>query len=176
MLKKLILGAATLALTAGTMHVSTASAEGTLYIPSLSYRTGAFAGAGTPIANGFADYFTMLNERDGGIGGAKIVFEECETGYKADKGVECYEATKGNGALAYNPYSTGITLQLIPKAPVDEIPILSMGYGLSAAAIGEKFPWTFNYPASYWSQMSSILRYIDQNGGIHLFISSDFKY
>ena len=166
MLKKLVFGAAALAMTAGTMHVSTASAEDTLYIPSLSYRTGAFAGAGTPIANGFADYFTMLNERDGGIGGAKIVFEECETGYKADKGVECYEATKGNGALAYNPYSTGITLQLIPKAPVDEIPILSMGYGLSAAAIGEKFPWTFNYPASYWSQMSSILQYIDQNGGI----------
>ena len=166
MLKKMILGAASLAV-AGSMYTTTPSfAEDTLYIPSLSYRTGAFAGAGTPIANGFADYFTMLNERDGGIGGAKIVFEECETGYKADKGVECYEATKGNGALAYNPYSTGITLQLIPKAPVDQIPILSMGYGLSAAAIGEKFPWTFNYPASYWSQMSSILKYIDSNGGI----------
>jgi hypothetical protein len=42
-----------------------------------------------------------------------------------------------------------------------------MGYGLSAAAVGEKFPWTFTYPASYWSQMSSILRYIDaESGGI----------
>ena len=57
------------------MHKSQqASAEDTLYIPSLSYRTGPFAGAGTfQFANGFADYFTMLNERDGGIGGAKIV-------------------------------------------------------------------------------------------------------
>ena len=166
MLKNMIIGAASLAV-AGSVFASTPSfAEDTLYIPSLSYRTGPFAGAGTPIANGFADYFTMLNERDGGIGGAKIVLEECETAYNAQKGVECYESTKGNGALAYNPYSTGITLQLIPKAPVDKIPVLSMGYGLSAAAVGEKFPWTFNYPASYWSQMSSILQYIDANGGI----------
>lgn len=168
MLKKFIFGTAALAV-AGTVQTTTpVFAEETIYIPSLTYRTGAFAGAGIPIANGFADYFTMLNERDGGIGGAKIVFEECETGYVADKGVECYESTKGKGALAYNPYSTGITLQLIPKAPEDQIPVLSMGYGLSAAAVGEKFPWTFNYPASYWSQMSSILKYIDsqEEGGI----------
>ena len=131
-----------------------------LYIPQLSYRTGPFGGNGTRIANGFTDYLTMINERDGGVGGVKIVTEECETGYNAQKGVECYEATKGKGALVYNPYSTGITLQLIPKAPVDKIPVLSMGYGLSAAAIGEKFPWTFNFPTTYWGQMTAILRYI----------------
>ncbi len=165
MLKKLVLGAAALAV-AGTMNVTTASAEDTLFIPSLTYRTGPFAAGGTPFANGFADYFNMLNARDGGIGGAKVVIEECETAYNAQKGVECYEATKGKGALVYNPLSTGITLQLIPKAPIDQIPVLSMGYGLSAAAIGEKFPWTFAYPTSYWSQMSSILKYIDENGGL----------
>jgi len=165
MLKKLVMTAAATAI-AATTFVSTSYAEDSIYIPSLSYRTGPFAGAGTPIADGFADYFAMLNERDGGIGGVKLEVEECETAYNAQKGVECYEATKGKGAVAYNPYSTGITLQLIPKAPVDEIPVLSMGYGLSAAAIGDKFPWTFNYPASYWSQMSSILQYIDANGGI----------
>jgi len=140
-----------------------AQAEDSLYIPSLTYRTGPFAGGGTPFADGYADYFNMLNERDGGINGVKVVVEECETAYNAQKGVECYEATKGNGALAYNPLSTGITMALIPKAPVDRIPILSMGYGLSAAAIGEKFPWTFTYPTSYWNQLSSILKY---NGGI----------
>jgi branched-chain amino acid transport system substrate-binding protein len=141
-------------------------AEDTMYVPSLTYRTGPFASGGVPLANGFADYFNMLNERDGGIGGVKIVVEECETGYNAQKGVECYESTKGKGALVYNPYSTGITLQLIPKAPVDKIPVLSMGYGLSAAAIGEKFPWTFTYPTTYWSQLSSILKYIDADGGL----------
>lgn len=165
MFKKLVLGAAALGM-AASMQVTTATAEDSIYIPSLSYRTGPFAGGGTPFANGFADYLNMLNERDGGIGGAKLVVEECETGYNAQKGVECYEATKSKGAIVYNPLSTGITLQLIPKAPVDKIPVLSMGYGLSAAADGTSFPWTFTYPTSYWSQMSSILKYIDSNGGL----------
>ena len=140
--------------------VQTAQAEDRHYIPLLTYRTGPFAGSGTPNANGMHDLFTMLNVRDGGIGGVKIVVEECETGYKAQKGVECYEATKGKGALVYNPYSTGITLQLLPKAPIDKIPVLSMGYGLSAAAVGEKFPWVFNAPATYWSQASGVIKYL----------------
>lgn len=159
-----------LALAAGVITVSSwmpiAHAQDSMYIPSLTYRTGPFAGGGTPFADGFADYFNMLNERDGGINGVKIVVDECETAYNTQKGVECYESTKGNEPLAYNPLSTGITLALIPKAPVDQIPVFSMGYGLSAAAAGEKFPWTFVYPASYWSQLSSILSYIDSNGGI----------
>ncbi|MBL4890573.1 MAG: ABC transporter substrate-binding protein [Rhizobiaceae bacterium] len=159
------MGAAAIAMASG-MQVTNASAEDTLYVPSLSYRTGPFAGGGTPIANGFADYMNMLNARDGGIGGAKVVVEECETGYNSQKGVECYEATKGKGALVYNPYSTGITLQLIPKAAVDKIPVFSMGYGLSAAAVGEKFPWVFNYPTTYWNQLSSILKFIDSKEGI----------
>jgi len=142
-------------------------AQDTMFMPSLTYRTGPFAGGGTPFADGYADYFNMLNERDGGINGVKIVVEECETAYNSQKGVECYEATKGSGALAYSPLSTGITMALIPKAPVDKIPVFSMGYGLSAAAIGEKFPWTFTYPTSYWNQLSSILKYIEkQDGGL----------
>ncbi len=165
MFKKLAMGTVAFAV-AASLQVTTATAEESLYIPSLTYRTGPFAGGGTPVANGFRDYLLMINERDGGIGGVKIVTEECETGYSSQKGVECYEATKGKGALVYNPMSTGITLQLIPKAPVDKIPVLSMGYGLSATAVGEKFPWTFNYPATYWSQMTSILKYIDAHGGI----------
>ena len=164
-MKKFVIGTAAAAILASAPIV-TVSAEDTLYIPALTYRTGAFAGGGIPIANGFVDYFAMLNARDGGIGGARIIVEECETGYNAQKGVECYESTKGKGALVYNPYSTGITLQLIPKAPVDQIPVLSMGYGLSAAAVGTKFPWTFTYPTTYWSQMSSILKYIDSKDGL----------
>jgi len=160
------LGCTAIAAAAFAAFMPVAQAEDTLFIPSLTYRTGPFAGGGIPFADGFADYFNMLNERDGGIGGAKVVIEECETAYNTQKGVECYEATKDKGALVYNPLSTGITLALIPKAPVDQIPVFSMGYGLSAAAIGEKFPWTFVYPTTYWNQMSSILKYIDANGGV----------
>ena len=161
------LAAAVAGLIVGAAWTAPASAADTLYVPLLTYRTGAFAGSGIPIADGMHDYLTMLNERDGGIGGLKLTVEECETGYDAQKGVECYESTKGKGALVYNPYSTGITLQLIPKASVDKIPVLGMAYGLSAAAVGKDFPWIFNPPATYWDGASAILKHIaDQEGGM----------
>jgi branched-chain amino acid transport system substrate-binding protein len=154
-----------LASVAAALTVSAAPVAAEHFVPHLTYRTGPFAGNGTPVANGFADYMTMLNGRDGGIGGVKVKVEECETGYNAQKGVECYESTKGKGALVSLPNSTGITLQLIQKADVDQIPVLSMGYGLSAAAVGETFPWVFNFPTTYWGQMNAIVKFIGQQEG-----------
>src|SRR5262245_32756607 len=78
--------------------------EKSIYIPLLVYRTGPFAPNGIPIANGFHDYFTLLNERDGGIEGLRLVWEECEMQYDTKQGVECYERLKNNhgGALVVN--------------------------------------------------------------------------
>ena len=126
------------------------SAMAELTFPSLSYRTGPYAPNGIPFADGYADYFTLLNERDGGIGGVKANVIECETGYNTEKGVECYESTKGEGALIYQPLSTGITYQLIPKVSADGIPLHSMAYGRTSAMNGKVFEWVFNYPANYW--------------------------
>ncbi len=137
-----------------------------LVFPSLSYRTGAYAAGGIPFADGYADYFTMLNERDGGIGGVPTRVLECETGYNTEKGVECYESTKGEGALIYQPLSTGITYQLIPKASADGIPVHSMGYGRTSASNGKIFEWIFNFPANYWTGASSVVNHIiDVEGG-----------
>ena len=138
-----------------------------IFIPLLVYRTGPYAPSGIPIADGFVDYFTLVNERDGGINGVKLVWEECETQYDTKQGVECYERLKGKngGADVVNPYSTGITYQLIPKAAVDKIPVFSMGYGMTAAADGRWFPWVFNFPTTYWSQASAVIRYIGQQEG-----------
>ncbi|HZP75099.1 MAG TPA: ABC transporter substrate-binding protein [Pseudolabrys sp.] len=142
-----------------------ASAADGIFVPLLSYRTGPFAVSGTPIMNGMADYLNMLNERDGGINGVKIVVEECETGYDTKKGLECYEQIKSKNPVVINPYSTGITLPLIPKAAVDKIPILSMAYGLSASADGTTFPWIFNPPATYWDGASIFVSYIGSKEG-----------
>ncbi|MEL6679436.1 MAG: ABC transporter substrate-binding protein [Pseudomonadota bacterium] len=139
-----------------------------LVFPSLSYRTGPYAAGGIPFADGYADYFTLLNERDGGIGGVQARVLECETGYNTEKGVECYESTKGEGALVYQPLSTGITYQLIPKATADGIPIHSMGYGRTSAADGSVFSNVFNYPANYWNAASNIVNYLlaENNGDL----------
>ncbi len=147
-----------------TMAAAPAMAE--LVIPDLSYRTGPYAAGGTPFSDGYQDYFNLLNARDGGIGGEAVRIVECETGYNTEKGVECYESTKGEGALIYQPLSTGITYQLIPKATADEIPIHTMGYGRTSAANGEVFNWVFNYPANYWDAASVAVNYLlDENGG-----------
>ena len=152
-LTKLALATAIAAVTAG------AAAADELYLPNLSYRTGPFAATGIPLMDGQADYMNMLNARDGGIGGIKLNFEECETGYSTEKGVECYEKTKGR-AIVTQPWSTGITLQVLPKTNVDEIPILAPGYGFSPMADGKVFQWAYNTPSSYWDGASMILQYI----------------
>ncbi|MFY0595448.1 MAG: ABC transporter substrate-binding protein [Cognatishimia sp.] len=137
-----------------------------LVIPDLSYRTGPYAAGGIPFSDGYQDYFTLLNERDGGIGGESVRIVECETGFNTEKGVECYEATKGEGALVYQPLSTGITYQLIPKATADGIPIHSMGYGRTSAKNGEVFRNVFNYPVNYWDGASIAVKHLlDENGG-----------
>lgn len=140
------------------MGASLAVAQ-TITVPILSYRTGPFAATGIPLMNGQKDYFIMLNERDGGINGIRINYVECETGYNTQKGVECYERTKKDGILT-QPWSTGITLQVIPKTNVDKVPVFSAAYGLSAGAIGDQFPWVFNPPVTYWDGASILLKHV----------------
>lgn len=104
---------------AGLMGLTgAASAADGIYIPNLVYKTGPYGPSGTPTAHGFADYLAMVNQRDGGINGVPIIYEECETGYKTDRGVECYDRVKGQngGAVVVSPWSTGITYALIEKA------------------------------------------------------------
>jgi len=144
--------------------LASGSAMADLVFPSLSYRTGPYAANGIPFADGYADYFTLINQRDGGLGGENLKLLECETGYNTQKGVECYESTKGEGALVYQPLSTGITYQLIPKATADGIAIHSMGYGRTSAANGKIFSNVFNYPVNYWNGASvAVNHFLDVN-------------
>ncbi|WP_370211193.1 ABC transporter substrate-binding protein [Roseovarius sp.] len=137
-----------------------------LVFPDLSYRTGPYAAGGVPFSDGYQDYFALVNARDGGIGGEKARVIECETAYNTEKGVECYEATKGEGALVYQPLSTGITYQLIPKVTADGIPLHTMGYGRTSAANGKVFSNVFNYPANYWDAASAAINHLlEENGG-----------
>ena len=169
-LRKTILAASAAAALAAPILAGPVLAAGEQFVPLLVYRTGPYAPNGIPIADGFADYFSMINARDGGVGGVKITWEECETGYNNDRGVECYERLKNNGptgASVVSPYSTGITYALIERATADKIPILSMGYGRTDAGDGRVFPYVFTAPASYWSQASALVKYVgDQEGGM----------
>ncbi len=139
------------------------------FFPVLVYRTGPYGPNGTPWANGFVDYLKLVNNRDGGINGVKITWEECETGYATDRSVECYERLKGKGptgATSFNPLSTGATFALTDKAPVDKIPVVTMGYGRSESADGEAFPWNFPLLGSYWVAADVLIQHLAKiNGG-----------
>ena len=166
-----------LAIGAACAAVPVRAAEDGIFVPLFTLRTGPFANSGGPIANGMHDYLTMLNERDGGIGGVKIVVEECETAYDTDKGVACYEQVKSRRPTVVNPWSTAISLKLIPRLAADKIPLLSMAYGLSASAKGSAFPWVFNPPATYWDGMTMILTHISTEvGGMRRLKGMRFGY
>ena len=165
--KKLILGAAAVAFASTLYTAAPPAIAAEMTLPSLVYRTGAYAPNGVPFANGLSDYIALVNSR-GGVNGIKVNLIECETGYKTDVGIECYEKLKGegeSGAAVFNPLSTGITYQLIEKTWTDKVPVHSMGYGRTAAADGRVFKWTFNFPTTYWSQASAVIKYIGQQEG-----------
>lgn len=162
--RKLCLAAASVAMLATGVAVSSASAD-EQFIPLLVYRTGPYAPSGTPLADGQINYLDLINKRDGGVNGVKITYEECETEYNNDKGVECYERLKANASVVA-PFSTGITYALIEKARADHVPILSMGYGRADATIGSVFPHVFTLPVTYWAQADALVQYAKaQSGG-----------
>jgi len=134
------------------------------FFPVLVYRTGAYAPNGVPFANGYVDYLKLVNAK-GGINGVKISFEECETGYATDKGVECYERLKGKGATVFQPLSTGITFALTEKAPIDKIPLITAGYGRSESADGGVFKWNFPLAGTYWVAADVLVQNIGQKEG-----------
>lgn len=140
------------------------------FIPVLVYRTGPYAPNGAPFANGYVDYLTLVQVRDGGVNGVKLIWEECETEYKTDRGVECYERLKGKGptgAAAFSPLSTGITYALTDKTLVDKIPIITMGYGRSESADGRVFQWNFPLLGSYWTAADILIQHLGNiNGGL----------
>jgi branched-chain amino acid transport system substrate-binding protein len=152
------------------LAVSQAMAQNEQFIPRLVYRTGPYAPNGIPFADGYADYLDMINARDGGINGVKLVYEECEDGYDNTKGVECYERLKAKGttgASFVDPLSTGITYALIERAAADKIPMVTMGYGRADASYGPVFPYDFTFPVTYWEGADAMVTYIGaQEGGM----------
>lgn len=150
-----------------TLIPATATAQAKeQFFPALVYRTGPYAPNGVPFANGYVDYLKLTNAR-GGINGVKVSWEECETGYATDRGVECYERLKGKngGATVFQPLSTGITFALTEKAPVDKIPLITAGYGRSESADGGVFKWNFPIAGTYWQAADVIIQHIGKKEG-----------
>ncbi|WP_137936322.1 ABC transporter substrate-binding protein [Chitinivorax sp. B] len=159
--------AAVVGCSAGLLATSLLAA-GEQFIPMPSYRIGPYAAGGTGVYGGFIDYLNYINIKEGGVGGVKLTYEECETEYKVDRGVECYDRLKGKGptgASMFNFLSTGITYAVLERAAQDKIPIVSIGYGRTDASDGRVFPWVFPLLTNYWSQSTTKIKFIGQREG-----------
>jgi branched-chain amino acid transport system substrate-binding protein len=105
----------------GVLVSVTAVAAGEQFIPVLSVREGALRDAQT-VTDGFIAYLTLLNERDGGINGVTLVWEECDTVYDVERGVECYERLKGKGptgVAAFLSIGTPLAYALTARATTE---------------------------------------------------------
>jgi branched-chain amino acid transport system substrate-binding protein len=147
---------------------SSGQAEETQKILLTDYRVGPFAPNGIPIFDGILDYVTLVNEREGGVNGVKLVPQECETQFEPSRGIECYERYKNlnaNGLPGLLPLDGGLAFALYDRANTDEIPLLTPGYGRLEGAVGSYFPYEFPIVGNDWEQTNAIMNYIAQREG-----------
>ena len=137
-----------------------------IFIPVIVYRTGPYAPNGVPWAVGYVEYIKLVYERDGGVNGVKLAYEECEFGYATDRGVECYERLKSKKPVLINPLSTGVTHALTEKVPNDKVVLFSTGYGRSESADGSVFKWSFPLLGTYWSGADMLVQHVAKKGSL----------
>jgi branched-chain amino acid transport system substrate-binding protein len=153
---------ATLALTAA----APAALADEQNFPLQSYRVGPYAAGGTGFFGGFIDYLNLINIRDGGVNGVKLTWEECETQYEVERGVECYERQKSHPAIAaWNPLSVGIAYAMIDRITADRAPLITVNHGRTDSTDGRVFPYVFPLLLNPYSETSGIINYIAAKEG-----------
>ncbi len=138
------------------------------FFPLQSYRVGPYAAGGTGFFGGFIDYLNLVNTRDGGVGGVKLTWEEGETQYEVERGVEVYERLKNRpGIAAWNPLSVGIAYALIDRVTADKVPLLTINHGRTDTTNGAVFKYVFPLLVNPYSETSGIVNYLGTKvGGI----------
>src|ERR1700688_4377017 len=131
------------------------------YFPLQSYRVGPYAAGGTGFFGGFIDYLNLINIRDGGVNGVKLTWDECETQYEVERGVECYERQKSRANIAaWNPLSVGIAYAMIDRITADKAPLITVNHGRTDSTDGRVFPYVFPLLLNPYSETSAIINYI----------------
>jgi branched-chain amino acid transport system substrate-binding protein len=139
------------------------------YFPLQSYRVGPYAAGGSGFFGGFIDYMQLVNLRDGGVNGVKLVWSECETEYVVERGVECYERLKkgvgGAPVAATNPLSVGIAYATIDRQTADKIPLITINHGRTDSTDGSVFPYVFPLQLNPYSEIAAIITYLGERAG-----------
>ena len=154
--KHLALGLAVMV--AAPAAITTAQAAEGNFVPLFSYRTGPYSGAGIAIFNGLGDYLTMLNERDGGIGGVPIDRRGMRDRLRHQEGRRMLQLGKVPQSSHHQPLFHGHYAAAHSQSggrqnsgPVD-------GLWPFRLRRRQHFPWIFNPPATYWDGASAFVR------------------
>ncbi|ARN80437.1 ABC transporter substrate-binding protein [Methylocystis bryophila] len=137
------------------------------YFPLQSYRVGPYAAGGSGFFGGFIDYLNLINLRDGGVNGVKLTWDECETEYEVERGVECYERQKSHvpSPSAWNPLSVGIAYAMIDRITTDKTPLITVNHGRTDSTDGRVFRYVFPLLLNPYSETSAIVNYIAKSVG-----------
>ncbi len=161
--------ALTMSAAAAASPAHAANAAAAQYLPLLTFRVGPYAPSGVSIWAGFLDTVRYYNEQLGGVDGVKIATQECETGWLAEKGVECYERVKdghnGSPVPFILPFSAPISYAITDDVVRDKIPMITMDYGRTEATNGAVFPWNFPIMLTFYSEASGVVNFIAQKEG-----------
>lgn len=136
------------------------------FFPLQSYRVGPYAAGGTGFFGGFIDYLNLINTRDGGVNGVKLTWEEGETQWEVERGVEVYERLRTKPGIAtWNPLSVGIAYALIDRVTADKVPLLTINHGRTDTTDGRVFKYIFPLLVNPYSETSGIVNYIASKVG-----------
>jgi branched-chain amino acid transport system substrate-binding protein len=156
-----------LAVAAGALGLASGAAaqtKGEIVIGEQCDRTGPTQIVGVVLCPAVQDYINLINSK-GGVEGYKIRVDEIDHEYKVPPAMESYERFKAEGAVSIMIYGTPQTQAMIQKLREDKIPGTSPGFGSSAAANGEKYPYLFPIAATYWSQGAAAVEFVKSKLG-----------
>jgi branched-chain amino acid transport system substrate-binding protein len=95
-------------------------------------------------------------------------WEEGETQYEVERGVEVYERLKTQpGIAAWNPLSVGIAYAMIDRITQDKVPLITINHGRTDSTDGRVFPYVFPLLLNPYSETSGIINFISSTlGGV----------
>ncbi len=111
------------------------------------------------VSQAVRDYAQILNQK-GGIEGHPIEILLQDHGNEPQRGIECYEKTKREGAITFDALSTPVSRAVLPRAMKDGNVMMQSFVGRGDSIDGDVFKWIFPIGPTYWGQAANDIHYI----------------
>ena len=150
--------AAGLGMAIAAMHSAQAAPE-TIKFAGCYDLTKSYGFVSPQIAQAARDYVKLVNLQ-GGIEGHPVEMLIQDHGNEPQRGIECYEKMKREGAITYEFFSTPVSRAMVPRAMADGNVMIQPYAGRGDAVNGEVFTWIFPMGPTYWGQVANDIQYI----------------